>query len=347
LYDKKVWPADAHGNPSKKDKDGNLLAPKSTARVVTVDKPIEILIKTIPDQDMRFIFDSESLEGFAKSTDITLDLTNNGILKATNIDVKDKTKEIVSNATETVFNLAKIAAIAGEDVVELVLKKDVTVSRVIDPSSLTFNEIDGVFIAVYSDAEKAKGLFNITTPEVVISLASRSDLKSLSQATSSTLKNEAGKAVTLSGFPYRSGGAVKVSVKVDDLEVYDNYHMFAQAGGVAVIPVNAKSFSDITQGLSFSEDGSVLIRYTSKGTSTGEAISSTVKESTGSILSGLQSIEKAKIDKLKGEKDLLDAKESLKRAEIQARIDLLKKEKELIDAELALEEAKKKLQGSE
>ena len=36
LYDKKVWPADAHGNPIKKDKDGKLLSPKTTARIVAI-----------------------------------------------------------------------------------------------------------------------------------------------------------------------------------------------------------------------------------------------------------------------------------------------------------------------
>ena len=255
--------------------------------------------------------------------------------------------------TETVFNLAKIAAVAGRDVdvVELVHIKDVTASRTIDPSVLEFTEKDGIFIAKYSDAEKAEGLFDITTPEVVVSLSSRTDIKSLSEDTSSNLKNKKGKMCALSGFPYRVGGSVKVSVSVDDLEVYDNYHILAQAGGVALIPVNTKSFSDIVQGLSFSDDGSVLLKFTSKGTSRGEEISSTLKESSSSILSGIQGIEQAKLDKLKKEKELLDAEESLKKAEklteIQARIDLLKKEKELIDAELALEEAKKKQQESE
>ena len=103
LYDKKVWPADAHGNPINKDKDGKLLSPKTTARIVAIDKPIEVSTKTIPDQDMRFIFDSESLKGFAKDTDITIDLTNNGMLKGTNIDVKDKTKEIVLNLPHSPF----------------------------------------------------------------------------------------------------------------------------------------------------------------------------------------------------------------------------------------------------
>lgn len=351
LYDKVIWPADAHGKPKKTDKDGKLLAPKK-ARIVVVDKPVEVSAKTIPDQSARFVIDPESLNGFSKGTDITLELTGNGMLKSTNIGIKDKTKEIISSVTGTIFNLAMIAAVAGEDVVELSLVKDVTITRVIDPSAMDFKKSDSSFVAEYSDKDKSEGLFGKPDiPEVVLSLVSPTDIKALSIIDMSSLKDDKGNYQPLNGFPYRAGNSVEVIVKVNDQEVYDAYYTVAQGGGLALIPVNAKSFSDITQGMSFGNDGSSLISYSSKGTSQGEAISLTARETTNAILTGLQGIEQTKLDKLKKEKEMLDAEQTLNTAEkvanIQAQIDLLKKEKELIDAELELKEAKKKQEDLE
>lgn len=347
LYDKSVWSSDVHGKPIKTDKDGKLLSPKSKAKIIVVEKPIEVSTKTIADPSVRFVFDPESLNGFSKDTDMTIDLTANGMLKSTNLDIKDKTKDIVSNVTGTVFNLAKIAAVAGEDIVELTLVKDVKVSRIIDPSDMDFKSNNSMFEAKYSDMNKSEGLFgDISIPEVVVSLLSPTDIKGLSTTDLTRLKDGKGSFKPLSGFPYRAGSSVRVVITVDDLELYDFYHMVAQSGGLALIPINAKSFTNVTQGLSFGDDGASLIKFTSKGTSRGEALSLTTKETTNAILSGVKDIDQTKLDKLKKDKELLDAEAALETAEkatnIQAKIDLLKKEKELIDAELALIEAKKK-----
>ncbi len=352
LYDKVIWEADDHGKPKKTDKDGKPLAPKSTARVVVVDKPIEIISKIISDKSARFVFDPDSLNGFSKDTDITIDLTPNGLIKSTNLDVKDKTKDIISNITGTLVNLAKIAAVAGDDVVELTLVKDVKVSRLIDPSTMDFKETNGIYTAIYSDIEKSQGIFaKLVVPEVVLSINSPTNIKNISSINTTDIRDDKNQIKPLNGFPYRVGSSVEIVVKVEDIEVYDSYHMVAQAGGLALIPISAKSFTNITQGLSFGDDGSSLVKFSSKGTSRGEALSATTKETTNTIFTGIKDIDQAKIDKIKKEKELLDAESSLNTTEsvsnMQAKIDLLKKEKELIDAELALKEAKKKQEASQ
>jgi hypothetical protein len=127
--------------------------------------------------------------------------------------------------------------------------------------------------------------------------------------------------------------------------------MFTQAGGVAIIPVSAKTFSNITQGISFSEEGAFLAKYASKGTSVGESVSAVAKDTTSDIFTGIKNVGQTKLDKLKHEKELLDAKKALNDqeslADTQAKIDKLKKDKELIDAEVALAESKKKQSESQ
>lgn len=338
LYEKKIWAADPHGNPKKADKEGKLLAPKTTSKVVVVDKPIQVITKTISDPSMRFIFDVDSLSGLTKSTDITLELTSNGLIKSSNIVVQDKTKEIIANTTGTLVNLAKIAAVAGTDVVELVLLKDVTVTRIIDPSELTYTVSSGKSSATYKDLDKAKAIFDasLKVPEISIRFKGERNISDKIPV----------KPDLITGIPYRAASPLRVSVSVDDREIYDQFHMFAQAGAVAYMPVSARAFSDLTQGITFSEDGAYLAKFSSKGTSVGESVSSAAKDTTNAIFSGIKDVEQTKIDKLKKERELLDAKKTLSDqeslADTQAKIDRIKKEKELIDAELALAESKKK-----
>jgi hypothetical protein len=353
LYERKVWASDAQGNPKKTDKDGKLVPPKSISKVVVVDKPIQVLTKAIPDPRMRFIFDVDSLGGFSKSTDITLELTSNGLIKSSNIVVEDKTKEIISNATGTLVNLAKIAAVAGTDVVELALVKDVAVSRIIDPSDLTFTGTSDKYSATYKDSTKAQALFDsgITVPEVTVIFCGDRDISQNIQIKSDTIVSDKKQPGVIHGLPYRVGSPLRVTISVDDREIYDQFHMFTQAGGVAIIPVSARTFSNITQGISFSEDGAFLAKYASKGTSVGESVSAVAKDTTSEIFTGIKAVGQTKLDKLKNDKELLDARKALNDQEsltdTQAKIDKLKKDKELIDAEVALAESKKKQSESQ
>ncbi|MFQ2301071.1 hypothetical protein ACK32U_15100 [Aeromonas dhakensis] len=349
LYEKKTWPADAQGNAIKKDDKNIPTAPKSSSKIVSVDVPVKTTTKNIPDHNLRFSFDPATLNGFFKDTEVNVELTADGMLKTTNAIIKDKTKEIVANSVGTIVNAVKIAAVAGTDVVELVKIKDVTVIRLIDISELTFTkQNDGKYLASYSDADMASELFeNISTPEVKVSFISSMDVSPFTKIKAS---DESKSAVELDGIPYRVGGQLKVVISINDLESFSLYTNFAQASGLSVLPLKSKIFTDTTQGITFSDDGSYLSKTTSKTTSQGEALSLTLKDNSNAVFSALKELDQVTLDKVKKEKEILDAQNALigsnNTSDLQLKLDKLKKEKELIDAELALKEAKKKLAES-
>lgn len=322
LYKKKTWPEDPTGNPKKTDEQGKPITPK-TSEVVLVEKPIGIAVITIPDSKMSFAFDSESLGAFTKKTDITIKLSESGFIKTTNLVVEDKAKEIVRDLAETTVGLAKFAAVAGTEVVEMILLDEITVNRQIDPADLKFKKDGELYTAEYSDFEKAELIFDDSgTPAIVVKIVANVNLAEYSSVVSTDLKNSCGEDLDkLDGIPYRIPGAAKVVVSMDDIEVYSKYHIFSQAGGIAFVPISAEAFSDVTQGLEFADEGFALVKYSSKVTAQGEALSAAGKETTATLV--------------KGAKDL-------RTAEIQAKLDMIKKETELIKAETALAEAIKK-----
>ena len=322
LYRKKTWPEDPTGNPKKTDEQGKPITPK-TSEVVLVEKPIGIAVITIPDSKMSFAFDSEALGAFTKKTDITIKLSESGFIKTTNLVVEDKAKEIVRDLAETTVGLAKFAAVAGAEVVEMVLLDEITVNRQIDPADLDFKKDGELYTAEYSDFEKAELIFDDSgTPAIVVKIVANVNLAEYSSVVSTDLKKSCGEELDkLDGIPYRIPGAAKVVVSMDDVEVYSKYHIFSQAGGIAFVPISTEAFSDFTQGLEFADEGFALVKYSSKVTAQGEALSAAGKETTATLV--------------KGAKDL-------RTAEIQAKLDMIKKETELIKAETALAEAIKK-----
>ena len=322
LYRKKTWPEDPTGNPKKTDEQGKPITPK-TSEVVLVEKPIGIAVITIPDSKMSFAFDSEALGAFTKKTDITIKLSESGFIKTTNLVVEDKAKEIVRDLAETTVGLAKFAAVAGAEVVEMVLLDEITVNRQIDPADLKFKKDGELYTAEYTDFEKAELIFDDSgTPAIVVKIVANVNLAEYSSVVSTDLKKSCGEDLDkLDGIPYRIPGAAKVVVSMDDIEVYSKYHIFSQAGGIAFVPISSEAFSDVTQGLEFADKGFALVKYSSKVTAQGEALSAAGKETTTTLV--------------KGAKDL-------RTAEIQAKLDMIKKETELIKAETALAEAIKK-----
>ena len=323
LYEKIIWEADPNGNAKKTDEQGTPIPRPDGVRVGLVEKPIGIAVITIPDSKMSFAFDSEALGAFTKKTDITIKLSESGFIKTTNLVVEDKAKEIVRDLAETTVGLAKFAAVAGAEVVEMVLLDEITVNRQIDPADLKFKKDGELYTAEYTDFEKAELIFDDSgTPAIVVKIVANVNLAEYSSVVSTDLKKSCGEDLDkLDGIPYRIPGAAKVVVSMDDIEVYSKYHIFSQAGGIAFVPISSEAFSDVTQGLEFSDEGFALVKYSSKVTAQGEALSAAGKETTTTLV--------------KGAKDL-------RTAEIQAKLDMIKKETELIKAETALAEAIKK-----
>jgi hypothetical protein len=322
LYEKRIWEAGPDGNPKKTNEQGKPILPHPITRLVLIENPIEIAVITIPDSKMSFAFDTEALGAFTKKTDITIKLSNSGFIKTTNLVVEDKAKEIVKDLAETTVGLAKLAAAAGTDIAEMILLEEVTVNRQIDPADLDFTKDGELYTAEYSDFEKAELIFeDVVPPAIVVKIVANVNLAEYSSVASTDLKNSGEDIEELDGIPYRIPGAAKVVVSMDDIEVYSKYHIFSQAGGIAFVPISAEAFSDATQGLEFTDESFALVKYSSKVTAQGEALSAAGKETTATLV--------------KGAKDL-------RTAEIQAKLDMIKKETELIKAETALADAIKK-----
>lgn len=322
LYEKRIWEAGPDGNPKKTDEQGKPILPHPITRLVLIENPIEIAVRTIPDSKMSFAFDTEALGAFMKKTDITIMLSESGFIKTTNLVVEDKAKEIVKDLAETTIGLAKLAAAAGTDVAEMILLEEVTVNRQIDPADLDFTKDGELYTAEYSDFEKAELIFeDVVPPAIVVKIVANVNLAEYSSVASTDLKSSGEDIEELDGIPYRIPGAAKVVVSMDDVEVYSKYHIFSQAGGIAFVPISAEAFSDVTQGLEFADESFVLVKYSSKVTAQGEALSAAGKETTATLVKGAQ---------------------DLRTAEIQAKLDMVKKETELIKAETALAEAIKK-----
>jgi hypothetical protein len=322
LYEKRIWEAGPDGNPKKTDEQGKPILPHPITRLVLIENPIEIAVITIPDSRMSFAFDTEALGAFMKKKDITINLSKSGFIKTTNLVVQDKAKEIVKDLAETTVGLAKLAAAAGTDVAEMILLEEVTVNRQIDPADLDFTKDGELYTAEYSDFEKAELIFeDVVPPAIVVKFVANVNLAEYSSVVSTDLKSSGEDIEELDGIPYRIPGAAKVVLSRDDIEVYSKYHIFSQAGGIAFVPISAEAFSDVTQGLEFADESFALVKYSSKVTAQGEALSAAGKETTATLV--------------KGAKDL-------RTAEIQAKLDTIKKETELIKAETALAEAIKK-----
>jgi len=322
LYEKRIWEAGPDGNPKKTDEQGKPILPHPITRLVLIENPIEIAVITIPDSKMSFAFDTEALGAFTKKTDITIMLSESGFIKTTNLVVEGKAKEIVKDLAETTVGLAKLAAAAGTDVAEMILLEEVTVNRQIDPADLDFTKDGELYTAEYSDFEKAELIFeDVVPPAIVVKIVANVNLAEYSSVASTDLKSSGEDIEELDGIPYRIPGAAKVVVSMDDVEVYSKYHIFSQAGGIAFVPISAEAFSDVTQGLEFADESFALVKYSSKVTAQGEALSAAGKETTATLVKGAQ---------------------DLRTAEIQAKLDMIKKETELIKAETALAEAIKK-----
>jgi len=315
--------------------------------IVLVERAIELTIDTIPDSRMAFLLDPRSLESGLKDTEITLELTEEGLLKSANMVTTDKAGEVAANLTNTVFNLAKLAAVTikGRTTAGLRKVQDVTVSRRIDPATLTCKPDGGAFVAVYSDKDAAaKSLPGLEIPDVQIELRCAIDIAAASQQTASGLLAEEEKAREIRGIPYRVPATVDINVTVDGAPVYAGSHAFAQAAGVGLLPMESGAFSSTTSGLVLSETTGALTKYSSKQSASAAAATGTAKEVSSISAEGAKEMLTygldAELERAQKKQELAEAESDLELADLQAQIDLLTKEKELIEAQLALDEAK-------
>lgn len=364
LYTKLIWESNPDGSAKKVDENGTSIPPKSQSKVVLIETPVKVSTFEIPDEEMRFVFSTSSMDSSFKEKDFNLVLSKEGIIKSFSSEVVDKSAEVVGSVSGIALNLAKIAAVAGVDVTEMIKDKDISVSRILDLDDLTFSSASGKHTAVYNDYDTISGLSNsYTWPEVKIEFSADYEIsKRLSLSSSSlviakeqpdTNKIEEGDSkggtgdkssgeteLSITGIPYRISGIVSATVSIDDAEVLEKPLSVVHAGPIAYIPIESGAFESNTHVLEFYDNTAQLSKFQSKGGGNAANLANALKGASDEILSTAKELNTLKIqteiDKLKKQKELLDAREALEGTEIsklQDQIDLLKKQQELVDAQ--------------
>jgi hypothetical protein len=352
-FEKRVWQADGQGKAIKKDAKGKSLQPAFSQHAAVVE-PVKVRLKTIPDSRMGFLLDTQSLVGFFYDTKLTVETAADGRLKAINHSAEDTTADVAVHLGQTVLQLAKIAAVAGETVTELKKIRDIEVVRLIDPATLNFVKKDTLYAAVYVDTDQIKQLLPDTaTPDAVqIIFSCDSDLGALSKMTAADVQLGAGPVVELRGIPYRISRAVAITVTCDNFEqqthrvLYRDYLSFVQAGGIAYVPVTGRMFSTTACGLELYDGEGSLKKYVFNAASAAEKMSKSASDIAADAANQLEDLHATELElrlaRLKKERDILAVEQEIADAgpgSIPSRTEHLKQMKALLDAELAAEEA--------
>ena len=126
----------------------------------------------------------------------------------------------------------------------------------------------------------------------------------------------------LDGLLFRIPAPVLETVLVDDTPVTQVHQSVAQAGGFSWVPVQSHMFSSTTIGLTLSEINGGATEYGYGATSSAEAIANALQSSAEAAQPSVKTLEDAaiqgEIDRLKKEKELLDAEAALKKAKSEA-----------------------------
>jgi hypothetical protein len=364
LYTKIIWASNPDGSAKKVDGNGNPLPPKSKSKVAVIETPVKVSTFEIPDERMRFVFSTSSMDSSFKEKEFNLVLSKEGIIKSFSSVATDKSSEVVGSVSGIALNLAKIAAVAGVDVTEMIKDKDISVSRILDLDDLVFSSVSDKYTSVYNDHEKISGLSDrYIWPVVKIEFSADYEIsKRLSLSSSSLVltkehlesyKKNGGSPkeksngssskdseLSISGIPYRISGIVSATVSVDEVEVLEKPLSVVHAGPVAYIPIDSGAFESNTHVLEFYDNTGQLSKFQAKGGGSAANFASALKGASDEALSTAKELNTLKIqteiDKLKKQKELLDAKEAIEGTEIsklQGQIELLKKQQELVGAQ--------------
>lgn len=358
-YEKKVWPADSRGRAVKKGKNGRAIEPVVTQYAVVAD-PVAVKLRTLPDRGLGFLLDPDSLQGVLYDSKLTLETFGDGRLKAINGSATDTTADVAVHAGKAAFQLAKIAAVAGETVTELKKLRTFEVVRRIDPADLAFTKKGDRFEAVYCDRTAMQALLpQATTPDVVnITLSADTDLGALSRIHATALTIDGEPASELRGMPYRVARPVEVTVTADNFEqqtsrvLYADTLSFVQAGGIALVPVQGKMFSTAACAVEFFDKDGALKKYAASATSPAEAASKAAAAMAADAARQLEDLNTLELElrlaRLKKERDILDAEKDIGELDpesLTSRTERLKQLRALIEAELALEKSLEKAAG--
>tara|TARA_R110000868_G_scaffold17494_8_gene76675 strand:+ start:1309 stop:2763 length:1455 start_codon:yes stop_codon:yes gene_type:complete len=364
IYKKTIWTTDSTGKKVDiKDED----------YLVSVDNDINFDLKTIADHENSFIYDIKSLRSGAKDTDTTIKLNDKYILTSFNTSTTDKLSSAIKGTLETVANIAKVAAVGGADIVELIKFKEIPLKKIVDIEWL----LEVCIAQKKSDAVKSCHVdIDVDVSDIVITHPQRmkgqdnivifdnSKLPKVSfdiefdKAESAKVRLAAQKVLwqkttTLDGLPYlipkRLDAVISLSDPIDGTSKTTARKQTAfsilQLGDVAYIPIGSETFDSSSQVLTFNETTGQLTEYQDNSDASTTKALETASEATGTILSTIESLQTYKLER---EKAISGAKVTLKEnndkletTETEAlteELSKLQKTKEVIAAQNSLNE---------
>lgn len=348
-----TWHAKTDGTPDKS------LPPVVKVVTATVADPVVVRTVVVPDAKLRFKISPDSLLRAGLSVQNgKIGLTKEGFLTSFAADVEDRSGAIATNVLKGAIGIVKLAAVAGNNVVESRELKKLVMHRLLELEDLQPDPTDPA-ARVYDDFPLASAAVGQIAPGVVPpsvkvelrvpaaslanSVLSADDVTKLACPDAYKSLNGAG-AGACAGLFLRVPGSVPATIKIRDVPVAKDTLLVAQAGMFTYIPIASKKFASRKIGITADSTTGGLTELSFASSSSAEGASKAAADLSAELLSNLKTL---KTDRLQAEIDALKKKQELAGLrdtgveDLTAQIELLKKQKELLDAQKALEAAQK------
>lgn len=325
--------------PVVPDAEQYVLEQKSPPRrQLRVREGVAVTPVTVADRRMVFRIDPASLRAFTIAVDkAKISLSPEGILQGVNVEFQDRKAEMAAGWVKTGLAIAKLAgAVGGRELREETVIKVVEITR-----EIGFDECDaapgvpkdGVWRLTYR-VEPRFGEFGAVVGSaaafdaaardgITVEVQADRDLKQLSCLASAAVTalppwHGAPDRRVLDGILFRVPAPVQLTVSVEDVPVLTTSLAVAQAGGLACVPIRSRPFTDRQFGLKVSETTGGATEYTFSGSSAGERTATAPAPSANAASDALKELDSAavqrEIDRLKKQKELLDARRALENA---------------------------------
>lgn len=317
LVEDREWYALADNQPDKTSKDDKPAMPLSTPVRKLIAVTAEVAKVTLADSSALYRIDPDSLRRFQVAVpEAKVTMSDQGLVTGLNVQLADKSAEMISSVLSTAFSVVKLAAVAGERprVIERVELGRIRGQRVLDPTTPGVFTVDGNDL-VYSDSAAAKIQaanslqWSLDPPDVTVRIVG---------GAARLAKLQGGSAAgAADGLVVAVPAQFAVTVAVDSAPQQTQLFSFARAGGIAVLPIGSAAFESRTFAMTASATTGQVTEFGATNTSGGERFTKVLQDSM------------VEIAKARG--DLLDAQ-----------VAIAQKEKALVDARKALEDAIKK-----
>jgi hypothetical protein len=288
---------------------------------------------------MAFRIDPASLHAFTVAAEkAKISLTPDGILQGVNAEFQDHQAELAVGLVKTGLAVARIAGgIGGRELREETVVKVIEVTRDIGFDAFAATRDggpDGAWHLVYRVEPQFGEFGGVVGSAAAFDAAARDgvtldvqadrDLKTLSCLETPAVtalppwRGGAGNRV-LDGILFRVPAPVRLTVRVEGVPVIATGLTVAQGGGFACVPLHSTPFTDRQFGLRVSETTGGATEYTFSGSSAGERAAKTLETSSVAVAASVKELESAttqrEIDRLKKQKELLDARRALEEAQ--------------------------------